>query len=839
MAATTYNLTVVTQNLLEAGAPGCRISVQLTKPDADKDGLVLNIAPMTAVADTDGKAIIPLWPNALGVTGSRYLVTIRTADNSRALFRGRFFMPMADAELSSLLRSQMVQQAGTTAGDTSLPGVNSAEVNTLIEQRVVPVEQRIASGEARLAQVEQAEQALDSRVDALELADQFMDARVDALEASLGEAGGPAQGGDADTADLAQRLNIKPWDLAANTSGGSAPATFTTAMEGATLSAPDAEGWQTLAVTDAAIPVLWAATGAIPVTGRAALRVKVPDNVAYPALYPSLPLIIVDGAASAAAIMAAAANPGQSPGVDLTVVQCFPQAQTFPATMAAQAVDMPLGATQGTPLTDAPASPVSFANVALGDAFRVGVDVSTGEVFIGYGDGPEQSLGRSSLLVGKTSLQFIAYIPFLGTPRTGSVQLDASAPLGATAGFGGSASVALPAGTLPGTFLDVIGTGSYRNAPLKNEDVALVLNANGDILNLGRQDLSQYVTQQQLTALAATVKPKSVADTNNGALSLVMPDGKIKRIYAGSGINLYDYGPYVEIVNSAPDTGLVGDVVTTTNSGLGLPILAEKQGNTAVLHELAAGPGIGLEDLGGAIKISAFVSSSISEGVWRFTSGTPTRRTTTLYSEGIGYVGSLADAAYGVVVRSDDQEIMDLGRTIPVGHAFVLFFEDFSVDYGANSDKTISVVADGVSVIIDAHNDIAHVRPGELGLFLKRGANRWQFFNLSRQISNFTGRVYATPADGSWLKRDANGGTVVLAAPETATWPLPPLAGGTGTPRQGPWEVTLFNPTTFTVTLSPDGSEVLREKNSNYAIGPWERVRLVGWGADCWVMYRD
>lgn len=838
MPATTFNLTVHTQNLLEQAAPGCRVRLQLSKPDVDMDGLVLNVAPIEAVADTDGAAIIPLWPNALGVRGSRYLVTIRSADNSRALFRGRFYMPMADAELSSLLRSQTVALPGETAAPTGQPGVNSTEVNALIETRVAPIAQRLTADAARLAMLEASEQALDTRVDALELTDQALDMRLDALEATAGEGSGPAQGGDADTANLAQRLEVKPWDLAASSSGGGAPATFTTAGDGTTLGTPDAEGWQTLTSTAVAAPFMWASTGAMAVSGRAALRVRVPDNVANPTLYPALALLIVDGAASAATVMAAAATPGQSPGTSITMVQCMPQAQTFPATMAAQGLDLPLGASQPSPLGNAPAQPVSFPNVALGDVFRIGVDVSTGEVFIGHADGTEQSLGQSSLLVGKTSLQVISYHMFTSTPRTGSVQIDASAPLGATTGFGGGASIALPSGTLPGTLLNVVGSGRYRTATLGDKDIVLTL-AEGDIKNLGQVDLSAYATKTELTAALASIKPQPANSDAMpyAALSLVMPDGKIKRVYPGAGINFVDQGGYVEIQNGAPDTGAPGDVVVTTNSGYGVPILAGKQGNTAYLHELVAGPGVTLDDAGGAIRITASVSSSIGQGWWRFTPGTPTRSTTTLYADKVGYVSSRTEAAYGLVVRSDDQEVVDLGSTIPAGHGVVLFFDDFDVSYGGNCQNTVSVVADGASVIIDAHNGITHIRPGEVGLLLKKSTNRWQFINLTRPIPTFTDRVYVTPTDGAWLKRDANGGIVVLAAPESANWPLPPISGESGAPRQAPWEVTLFNPSDFTVTLVPNWTDHLREKTSNYAIGPWERVRLVAWG-DSWVMYR-
>lgn len=552
----------------------------------------------------------------------------------------------------------------------------------------------------------------------------------DVLRTLLGatDGSGTANGGHADTASLADRLNIKSWDLVANTSGAGAPATFISSGEagivgGATaLSAPDAEGWQTLSGTDIANTFMWASTGPVAASGRQALRVKVPDNTVHTAMSPMLYLLIVDGAASAATIMAAAANPGQSPGVDMTAVQCFPQSQTFPATVAAQGVDFPLGATQPNQLTNAPPAPISFAEVALGESFRIGVDSTTGEVFIGRGDGTEQSLGQSPLLQGKTSLQFISVCVFYGRPSTGSTQIDASAPLGATQGYGGNGTLALPAGTLPGMLLQVAGAGTYRGMPLADKDIALTL-ANGDIENLGRPDLSNYVTQQQLATLTATVKPQSVPYDGyySGSVTLLTNEGKLKRAFPGQGIELFDYGTHVEIRNSAPASPSALSYVAA--AGQGWQLWSGVSNGTLLLRGLIAGSGMNISQEGdGDLKLSvqlpviedpAQLTGVYDQAPIIGTIGLAMSNTGAFRAYGTGY------ATFSIV--SDAHEAQALGHVLPPGTRFELF-----ADEAATFDVTTEQ-----GVVLESSDDTFHLTKDEAGFVVKLAADHWFFGRYS------------------------------------------------------------------------------------------------------------
>lgn len=322
--------------------------------------------------------------------------------------------------------------------------------------------------------------------------------------------GGPATGGHADTADLAKRIEIKSWDIDACTSGGAA-ARFTVADAESTIGTADANGWQALASTAGFTrDMMWAAVVGATVSARHAAGIEVPDFVAQSNMGKTFYVLFIDGATSVTDFMAAMLAGAQQSPADAVMLQVFASwGGSYPVTYAANAVQVQAGGA-GSPLING--SVQSLPGCNAGDALRVGLDMASGEVFIGHGAGAELALGMNTVLVGKPSLHVVVMAGFVGVERVATVRLNSSAPLSATQGFGGVPQLSLPAGAVKDDWLRVIGNGQYGATPLQHNNLVLVgADAAIDVVLTDAQLPGAVAAlQQQVTQLQGKTIPDPV-----------------------------------------------------------------------------------------------------------------------------------------------------------------------------------------------------------------------------------------------------------------------------------------------------------------------------------------
>lgn len=344
----------------------------------------------------------------------------------------------------------------------------------------------------------------------------------------------------------------------------------------------------------------------------------------------------------------------------------------------------------------------------------------------------------------------------------------------------------------------------------------------------------QTVSPAELAGALAALPPpppSGVASVNNhpdsasGVPLVVNGDTAnvlIKTVLAGNGIQINDYGDHLEVINSAPDSGAAGDVVATTNADIGLPVVAERQGNTVYLHELAAGSNITLTDIGGAIRISttgmALLQGAYESDVNLTTAGLIGNNVGVLHAYGSGQT---------LRIDSPNTEINSMGKNIPIGTMlFIVGNNNAKLTLFAEAGATLSVIG-----------DIGTVHGPETGLLFKNAASSWQFINVSRPgrrsstrgISNWTQADW--PTDGTWLTAEDSGNRIefsVYNGPQTL--PMPGLG------LFGYQEVRLLNGSSYTITLDPQGATT-HEKGNNLTIAPWEEVRLLATG-NGWVILR-